>query len=121
MLDLEAMKEEEGKEGGVGLWKWKWPRALAAWDVNNFSELPAPLYIAEESLTHDVEDDKQPVHPDLEKLFSGFDTSPHRGRVYQPSPRLRLWQQERAKEQQELRRRQRTFSLSSKNPYDRMQ
>ena len=49
-----------------------------------------------------------------------FDSSPHRGRIYQPAPRLRFWQQERAKEQEEARRRRRAFDVASKNPYDSM-
>ena len=56
----------------------------------------------------------------LKQLFEGHDTSPHRGRVYRAKPRLRLWQQKRAKEQQEVRRKRRVFSKASKNPYDVM-
>ena len=59
-------------------------------------------------------------HPELAQLFDGYDVTPHRGRGYFPTPRLRLWQQERAKEEQEKRRQRKTFSVASKNPYDRM-
>lgn len=71
-------------------------------------------------MAHDPNDDKTPSHPALEKLFEGFDHSPHRGRIYRPSPRLRLWQGERALEMQEARRAQVKFERSSKNPYDMM-
>ena len=68
----------------------------------------------------DPDDDKDPVHPELKQLFGGYDMTPHRGRNYLPSPRLRLWQQERAKKEQQKRRQRTGFSIASKNPYDRM-
>ena len=118
LLDLEDMEDEEAAQSG--LWKWRYPHELAAWEVNQRSKLPAPIYVAEEAIAHDPDDDRTPTHPDLNQLFDGYDTSPHRGRLYRPSPRLRLWQQERAKELQESMRRARAANISSKNPYDRM-
>jgi len=118
LLDLEGMLNEDVPSGE---WKWRWPPELAAWDVNRFDALPAPLYLSEDALVHDADDKKTPDHPEVGKLFNGFDTSPHRGRVYRPSPRLRLRQQQRSKEQQEIRRRRTSFGLASKNPYDGMQ
>ena len=117
ILDLEDMQDEEVKPGE---WKWRWPAELAAWDVNSFEKLPAPVYLSEEALAHDPDDETTPAHPELKQLFEGHDTSPHRGRVYRAKPRLRLWQQKRAKEQQEVRRKRRVFSKASKNPYDVM-
>ena len=52
-------------------------------------------------------------HPELAKLFDGFSTTPHHGREYRPSPRLRLWQQERTKEEQAVRRKQVFSELKS--------
>lgn len=118
LLDLKDMEDEQAAQSG--LWKWRYPPELAAWEVNQRSKLPAPIYVAEEAITHDPNDDRTPKHPDLAQLFDGYDTSPHRGRLYRPTPRLRLWQQERAKELQESTRRARAANISSKNPYDRM-
>jgi len=103
-----------------GLWKWAWPAELATWSTHNRDELPAPLYIPEEYLLHDPNDDTPPSHPQIETYFEGYDSSPHRGRTYRPAPKLRLWQQQRAAEQQDLSRRRTSFSVSSKNPYDMM-
>jgi len=115
--DLEDMEDEEAVEG---TWRWRWPSELAAWEINHRTKVPAPLYLPEEALLHDPDAEKSPTHPELVKLFDGFDTSPHRGRIYRPAPRLRLWQQQRAKEQQELKRRQQSFAAGEKNPYDAM-
>lgn len=115
--DLEDMEDEEAVEG---TWRWRWPSELAAWEINHRTKVPAPLYLPEEALLHDPDAEKSPTHPELDKLFDGFDTSPHRGRIYRPAPRLRLWQQQRAKEQQELKRRQQSFAAGEKNPYDAM-
>ena len=101
------------------VWKWRWPEELAAYEVNHGNALPAPVYLSEDAILHDPNDSK-PLNPDTDRYFSGFDTTPHRGRVYRPSPRVRMWQQARAKEQQELWRSRRANSLNTKNPYDRM-
>jgi len=119
LVDLTDMQAEEAE--GSSQWRWKWPSELAAWDINHFKGTPAPLYLPEEALTHDHDDTNTPQHPELEKTFDGFETSPHRGRQYRPSSRLRLWQQERQKQEQEKRQRRRSFDMTSKNPYDRMQ
>ena len=105
-----------------GKWKWHWPNELAAWEVNHRDKVPAPLYLAQEALKVDPNDDKTPQHPKMDDLFSGFETTPHRGRLYQPTPRLRLWQQQRQAEMQERQRAARANSISVKsaNPYDRM-
>ena len=52
-------------------------------------------------------------HPELSKLFDGCSTTPHHGREYRPSPRLRLWQQKRIKEEQAMRRKQVFTELKS--------
>lgn len=112
---------ETGEPGATpGTWRWRWPEELAAWDVNHFDRVPAPLYLPEDALRHDPNDEATISHPELDDLFLGYDSSPHRGRTYRPAPRLRLWQQQRAKVQQEARRAARTFSASPKNPYDAM-
>ena len=77
------------------------PREIWAWQVNRFSKLPPPLYIAEQSIEFVGEVSHEPKHPELSELFDGFDASEHRGRIYRASPRLRLWQQEQAVKQQE--------------------
>ena len=119
LLDLDEKEDEEAKEV-AGTFKWKWPRELAAWDVNTGAALPAPLYLPEEALTHDPDDEKTPKHPQLSEYFGGYDTSPHRGRLYRPEPKLRLWQQQRTKRNQEAMRRRRAAGVGSVNPYDQM-
>ena len=93
-----------GQLEGVGRWKWSWPEELSAWGVNTFSKLPAPLYLPEDALSHETDDSTAISHPELSKLFDGFSTTPHHGREYRPTPRLRLWQQKRTKEEQAARR-----------------
>ena len=102
-----------GSSDGVGRWKWSWPEELSAWKVNSFSKLPAPLYLPEDALTHETDDSRAISHPELSKLFDGFSTTPHHGREYRPSPRLRLWQQKRTKEEQTVRRKQVFSELKS--------
>jgi len=102
-----------GSSEGVGRWKWSWPEELSAWEVNTFSKLPAPLYLPEDALCHETDDSRAISHPELAKLFDGFSTTPHHGREYRPSPRLRLWQQERTKEEQAVRRKQVFSELKS--------
>ena len=120
MLDLDDA--EDADAAAEGTWKWPWPAELAAWEVNHRSP-PGASLVAEDALLHDPEDEKTPIHPELDSLFSGHDVSPHRGRLYRPTPRLRLWQQERQKDVQERMRAARANNLSLKkgaNPYDRM-
>ena len=69
---------------------------------------------------HDPDADTDITHPKIDSLFSGYDSAPHRGRLYQPSPRLRLWQQQRAIDQQDLLTRRKKFAIEGKNPYDAM-
>lgn len=102
-----------GDSGGVGRWKWTWPEELSAWEVNTFSKLPAPLYLPEDALCHETDDSRTISHPELSKLFDGCSTTPHHGREYRPSPRLRLWQQKRTKEEQAMRRKQVFTELKS--------
>lgn len=72
------------------------PPELAAWFVDpRTAKPPAPLYIAESSLKIRHED-AGINHPEANKLFTQHTLSPMRGRVHQPSPALRLWQQQRA-------------------------
>jgi len=120
LLDLAELKDEQAAEEGAQTWRWKWPRELAAWEVNHFAEVPAPLYLPEEALVLDFNDEAAPSHPEMDAHFSTYEMYPHRGRVYQPTPRLRLWQQQRQKDEQESRRQRGAFDISSKNPYDRM-
>lgn len=119
MLDLEDLQNEDKAEG---LWRWRYPAELAAWEVNVRSKEPAPLYLPEDAIKPWTTDTKDPVHPEMERLWEGHDEWQHRGRLYRPSGRLRLWQQKRQKDQQEGIRRSRAASLNSKNanPYDRM-
>merc|ERR1711920_129592 len=119
MLDLAGMKDTDA--AALGIWHWRWPSELAAWKVNRFDKLPSPIYLAEDALTHDPDADTDLSHPELPKLFGNFDSFAHRGRIYRPAPRLRLWQQQRAKEVQEARSKAIKSSFASKNPYDRMQ
>ena len=49
--DVHAQAEEAE---GTSQWRWKWPSELAAWDVNHYKDTPAPLYLPEDALTHDV-------------------------------------------------------------------
>lgn len=119
ILDLASLEDEGATKEGV--WRWRFPSEISAWEVNRFSKLPPPVYIAEDALVHDPDDQTDPTHPELWRLFKAYDTSPHRGRIYRPAPRLRLWQQQRAKELQEARRKNKKSSLGSKNPYDLMQ
>jgi len=119
LLDLSGT--EDFPAPSENKWRWPWPSELSAWQVNNYDKLPAPLYLSEDSLSYDANDKGAPSHPELEKLFGSHESYPHRGRVYQPSPRLRLWQQERAKEQQATRQKRAKTAVGSKNPYDAMQ
>ena len=112
------MEDEDAAKDGR--WKWAWPEELATTPVNYRDPVPSPIYLPEEAIAHDPDDDKTPVHPDLNEVFDGWDVSPHRGRLYRPAPRLRLWQQKRAKEQQELQQHRRAYAINSKNPYDSM-
>ena len=56
----------------------------------------------------------EPRHPELSELFGGFAVSEHRGRIYSPAPRLRLWQQEQAVKQQEVVRTRRQAKIGYK-------
>jgi len=103
-----------------GMWKWAWPPELAAFEVHHRDQKPAPLYLPEDALAHDPDDETDMTHGDLDSYFGGHDTSPHRGRVYRPKPKLRLWQKNRAAEQQEILSQRRKNTVSSKNPYDAM-
>jgi hypothetical protein len=58
----------------------RWPEELAACQVNHGNALPAPVYLSEDAILHDPNDSK-PLNPDIDRYFSGFDTTPHRGRV----------------------------------------
>ena len=118
IVDLAGMEDEE--KAGQNVWRWRWPEELIAYSVNRYDETPSPVYLAQDAIVVDTDDDTTPAHPEMDRLFGGHDATPHRGRIYRPAPRLRLWQQQRAKEMQEARRRNRGKSLGSKNPYDRM-
>lgn len=103
-----------------GHWRWRWPRELAAWEVNVYKEVAAALYIPQDALTHDPAVERAPVNPEISQLFDGFDATPHRGRLYKPAPRLRLWQQQRQAEHQESAQRRKATVVGSVNPYDAM-
>ena len=114
--DLEHVDEEADKQ----TWRWPWPSELASWEVNVYKDVPAAVYLAEDSIEHDPNQEVGYTHPKLKEYFDGFDATPHRGRVYRPAPRLRLWQQNRQQEQQEMRRRTAAGQLGAVNPYDVM-
>jgi len=104
-----------------GAWRWPWPVELASWEVNQYKGVPAALYLSEDALSHDPDAETNLVHPEMAQLFDGFDATPHRGRVYRPKPRLRLWQQKRQAEQQQQRTRNTAARVGHElNPYDRM-
>ena len=103
-----------------GEWSWTWPRELAGWEVNLYNDVPAALYLAQDALSHDADAETDPSHPEVSKLFDGYEVTPHRGRAYKPTPRLRLWQQKRQGELQELQRRRKALSIGTANPYDAM-
>lgn len=97
LVDLKDMQSEVAWRGsGAGLWRWRWPQELAAWKLNNFKGTPAPIYLSEESILPETSADFVPAHPEMQQLFDGFNTEPHRGRTYRPTPHLRLLQQQRA-------------------------
>ena len=56
----------------------------------------------------------------LTKLFEPPTYNPHRGNVYKPTSRLRLWQQQQAEKRDDEERRERMKTIGSKNPYDAM-
>ena len=121
MLDLAGMEDTAiSGDAKSGTWRWNWPSELAAWAVNSYKATPAPIYVSEDALSHDPDADTDITHPKIDSLFSGYDSAPHRGRLYQPSPRLRLWQQQRAIDQQDLLTRRKKFAIEGKNPYDAM-
>lgn len=71
------------------------------------SQFPPPVYLAEDSVEVDFAD-RDLVHPEMRKLFDpAYEQYEHRGRLYQPSPRLRLWQHQQAKAKQEAKREKR--------------
>ncbi len=90
------------------------PREIWAWEVNRFAALPPPLYLAEQALELMAHDALEPRHPELSELFRGCAVSEHRGRIYSPAPRLRLWQQEQAVKQQEVVRTRRQAKIGYK-------
>lgn len=94
------------------------PSELAAWEVNR-GETPAPLYLPQDALAaHNDEHDLE--NPQLTKLFEPPTYNPHRGNVYKPTSRLRLWQQQQADKKDDEKRRERMKTIGSKNPYDAM-
>ncbi len=87
------------------------PAELAAWGRDPHKEAnPPPLYISQDALAVH-HDDWRMRHPDIDSLFDGHAFYEHRGRVYQPSPALRLWQQDRAQQRQAAERAQRAKRL----------
>jgi len=118
LVDLKDMQDEAADEDSKGKWRWHWPQELSAWKANILMDTPPPIYLSEDSIC--VSDDFEPVHPEMQQLFDGFDVAPYRGRTYRPTPRLRLWQQQRALELQQRRIKARASSAGSMNPYDRM-
>jgi len=114
LVDVDASAEKSA-------WRWPWPAELASWEVNLYNDVPAALYLAEDALTHDPEQESELVHPELAQLFDGHDATPYSGRTYRPAPRLLLWQQQRQQELQEARQRQKAAQIGSVNPYSRMQ
>lgn len=107
--DLSGSAWEGGEDMGVGKAdQLPWPNELSAWEVNyRMTKFPPPVYLAEDSLGLDA-DDHGLSHPELTRLFEqDHDFSEHRGRLYQPTPRLRLWQQQQAKDKQEAQRQKR--------------
>jgi len=107
--DLSCSAWEEGEEMGVGKSEQlPWPNELSAWQVNyRMTKFPPPVYLPEDSVSFDP-DDRGMSHPELTRLFEhGHEFHMHRGRLYQPTPRLRLWQQQQAKDKQEAQRQKR--------------
>ena len=82
------------------------PSELACWEVSQ-GEPPAPLYVSEDALEplKDVAYDTE--NPGVKRLFEGYDPVPHRGRMYKPAPRLRLWQQEQQQQKQQKKQEKR--------------
>ena len=78
------------------------PKALACWEVNE-GQAPAPFYLSEDALEH-FREDCELDNPGVSKLFDGYEAMPHRGRVYKPASRLRLWQQQQAEEKSKRER-----------------
>eukprot|EP00967_Tisochrysis_lutea_P039779 scaffold47705_cov28-Tisochrysis_lutea.AAC.4 len=71
------------------------------------SKTPPPVYLAEDALEVDF-DSRSVIHPELNLLFKPeYEDYEHRGRYYQPGPRLRLWQQQQASAKQEAKREKR--------------
>ena len=88
----------------------------------NRGEAPAPLYLPQDAL-EPYNEEHVIEHPRKSKLFEEPVYNAHRGNVYRPTSRLRLWQQEQAEERDQQQRKERMSTLGSKksqNPYDAM-
>lgn len=101
------------------LMKWgKQPFYVVLPDLRNFSQIPpefdcwkglndfgkAPLYFAQDQLDYFTED-VDFENPGIETtLFTGYVASPHLGRTYKASPRLRLMQQKLYEQRDRIRR-----------------
>ena len=102
-------------------WRFPWPKELAAWEVNlHITDVPAAVYLSEDALTHNADQGAEVRHPDMLTFFDGYDSSPHRGKIYRPAPKLRLWQQQRQHRQQDANRQRKKASIGSVNPYSAM-
>lgn len=104
LLDLSSEDHVSGKGAA----------AVAAWVQNEKAAYPAPLYLPEEAMTFLASHELEPQHPELNDLFAGFDVNPSRGRIYRPSSRLRLWQQQRAEKLQAQARQARGKTIGVK-------
>ena len=84
IVDLAGMEDEE--KAGQNVWRWRWPEELIAYSVNRYDETPSPVYLAQDAIVVDTDDDTTPSHPEMDRLFGGHDATPHRGRIYRPAP-----------------------------------
>ena len=71
-------------------------------------------------MTHNADQGAEVRHPDMLTFFDGYDSSPHRGKIHRPAPKLRLWQQQRQHRQQDANRQRKKASIGSVNPYSAM-